>query len=71
MEQTETPGVTLFMIADELTDPGSTYENMLMVAQMLADDLNGSVKDERRNDLTAQSIDSRRDSLRGYRLQQA
>ena len=59
------------MIADELADPGATYENMLMVAQMLAEELDGSVKDEQRNDLTDQSIDSRRDSLRGYRLQQA
>ena len=71
MAEIQTPGVTLFMIADELADPGSTYENMLMVAQMLADELGGSVKDEQRNDLTDQSIDSRRDSLRGYRLQQA
>ncbi len=68
MDGMETPGVTLFMIADQLVDPGSTYENMLMVAQILADELGGTVKDEQRDDLTDQTIDSRRDSLRGYRL---
>lgn len=68
MDGMETPGVTLFMIADQLVDPSSTYENMLMVAQILADELGGTVKDEQRDDLTDQTIDSRRDSLRGYRL---
>ncbi len=71
MDQTQTQGVTLFMMASRVDDPASVFENMLMVAQMLADELGGSVKDERLVELTTKSIDQRRQTLRRYRLRQA
>jgi len=63
MHQISTPAISLFMRAHELPDPLSVYDQMVEVAQNLAMDLVGEVKDESRSVLTPQTIEHGRQSL--------
>ncbi|MFT6436992.1 MAG: cell division protein ZipA [Candidatus Azotimanducaceae bacterium] len=63
MHQINTPAISLFMRAHELNDPLAVYDQMIEVAQNLALDLVGEVKDESRSVLTPQAIEHGRQSL--------
>ena len=60
------PGVSLFMRVHELADPVSTFDDMIEVAQNLADDLGGELKDESRSVMTSQTIEHCRLDIRQY-----
>ena len=57
MHQIKTPAISLFMQANLLNDPLAAYDQMVEVAQNLALDLVGEVKDESRSVLTPQTIE--------------
>jgi len=63
MHQIKTPAISLFMQANLLNDPLAAYDQMVQVAQSLALDLVGEVKDESRSVLTPQTIEHGRQSL--------
>ena len=63
MHQIKTPAISLFMQANLLNDPLAAYDHMVEVAQNLALDLVGEVKDESRSVLTPQTIEHGRQSL--------
>ena len=56
MHAFKTPAVSLFMRAHELADPGGVYHEMLGLAEYLATQLGGEIKDETRMPLTRQSM---------------
>ena len=66
MAQLEFPAISLFMRVHELRDPVAVFEEMIDVAQTLADDLGGQVKDESRSVMTTQTIDFCRLDIRQY-----
>ncbi len=61
-----TPGVTMFMRAHEVADPSCVYDDMINVAQTLAEELGGEVKDETRSAMTTQTIEHCRLDIRQY-----
>ncbi len=63
MHEIKTPAISLFMRAHQLNDPVAVYDHMVEVAQNLALDLVGEVKDESRSVLTPQTIEHGRQSL--------
>ncbi len=56
MHAFKTPAVSLFMRAHELADPVGVYHEMLGLAEYLATELGGEIKDETRMPLTRQSM---------------
>jgi len=56
MHAFKTPAVSLFMRAHELADPVGVYHEMLGLAEYLATQLGGEIKDETRMPLTRQSM---------------
>lgn len=66
----ETPGVTLFLSFDELTNPMSSFELMIRTAKQLAFSLNGELFDIDRERLTLQTIEQYRERVRKYQRQQ-
>ncbi|MEX2487927.1 MAG: cell division protein ZipA [Pseudomonadales bacterium] len=71
MDELVTPGVILFMKAHEREDPVSDYNNMLEVANRLAEELGGELRDETRSVLTPQTIEHCRQDIRDYKLKYA
>jgi cell division protein ZipA len=67
MDRLATPAVSLFMRAHELDDPVEVFDQMLEVAQGLADELGGEVKDDSHSVLTPQTIEHCREEIRNYR----
>lgn len=61
-----TPAVSLFMRAHELDEPLAVFDQMVEVAQALADELGGDVKDSSRSVLTPQTIEYSREEIRAY-----
>jgi cell division protein ZipA len=57
MAEMSTPGISLFMRVHELSDPVSVFINMVDVAQELALELGGEVRDESRSAMTHQTIE--------------
>lgn len=53
----ETPGVTLFMIVDQLTDPVAAFDTMVEAVDKLVAELQLNVMDESRSSMTKQTID--------------
>ncbi|HKI73307.1 MAG TPA: cell division protein ZipA, partial [Pseudomonadales bacterium] len=66
MDRLETPAVSLFMRAHELDEPLRTFDQMVLVAQSLADELGGEVKDTSRSVMTPQTIAHCREEIRDY-----
>jgi len=66
MAELEFPAVSLFMRVHELNDPLQVFEQMIDVAQTLADDLGGQVRDETRSVMTTQTIDFCRQDINQY-----
>ena len=63
LDQFSTPGVSLFMRVHELEAPLQVLDSMLSVANMIAQELNGEVRDETRSVMTPQTIEHCRQSL--------
>jgi cell division protein ZipA len=63
LDQFSTPGVTLFMRVHELAAPLEVLDSMLSVANTVAQELNGEVRDETRSVMTPQTIEHCRQTL--------
>ncbi len=68
MDRFSTPGVTLFMRVHELEKPVDVLEEMLAVADAIARDLGGEVRDETRSVMTPQTIEHCRQSIREFQF---
>lgn len=66
MTELETPAVSLFMRAHELDEPLRIFDEMIAVAQSLAEELGGEVKDQSRSVVTSQTIEHCREEIRDY-----
>lgn len=66
MDQLETPAVSLFMKTHDVDEPERVFEEMIDVAQSLANELGGEVKDESRSVLTPQTIEHCREEIRDF-----
>ncbi|MEX1237050.1 MAG: cell division protein ZipA C-terminal FtsZ-binding domain-containing protein, partial [Pseudomonadales bacterium] len=66
MGELQTPAVSLFMRAHEQDEPLRIYDEMIAVAQALAEELDGEVKDESRSVVTPQTIEHCREEIRDY-----
>ncbi|MDG1311146.1 MAG: cell division protein ZipA [Porticoccaceae bacterium] len=53
----DTPGITLFMALDELTDPVAAFDTMVQAVDQLVAKLHLNVMDESRSSMTKQTID--------------
>ncbi|PWG63499.1 cell division protein ZipA [Sediminicurvatus halobius] len=67
LDETDTPGVVLFLRLPGPFDGLAAFEQMLATARTLARQLGGQVLDGRRCDLTTQSIEHIREELLEYR----
>ena len=63
LDQFSTPGISLFMRVHELAAPLQVLDSMLSVANRVAQELNGEVRDETRSVMTPQTIEHCRQSL--------
>lgn len=66
MEDFETPGVSLFMTLPIKADSMQSFELMVDTARVLAEELNGELKDEQRSVMTRQTIDHCRERIRDF-----
>lgn len=65
-----TPGVSLFLALPSPTNNLKAFEHMLEVAQHLRGALDGELKDDHRNVMTAQTIEHYRQRIRDFELRQ-
>ena len=63
-----TPGVTMFMCVHELMEPARALDEMLAVANAIALELGGEVRDETRSVMTPQTIEHCRQSIREFQF---
>lgn len=68
IDQFATPGVSLFMRVHELEAPLQVLDSMLSVANTIAQELNGEVRDETRSVMTPQTIEHCRQSITDFLL---
>ncbi|XOV89593.1 MAG: cell division protein ZipA [Pseudomonadota bacterium] len=68
MDSLETPAISLFMRTHERADPVATFDAMIEVAQHLALELCGEVKDQSRSVMTPQTIEHCREDIQAYVL---
>lgn len=68
IESLKTPAVSLFMRVHEQDEPVAVFDQMISVAEALANELGGEVKDESRSVLTPQTIEHNREKIRAYQL---
>jgi cell division protein ZipA len=61
-----TPGVTIFMRVHELTEPLAVLDDLLRVAESIAQELYGEIRDDTRSVMTPQTIDHCRQSIREF-----
>ncbi len=66
MDKLKTPGMTLFMRAHELPEPLRVYDAMVEVAQKLADELGGELRDQSKSVMTSQTIEHLRQSIQDF-----
>ena len=66
IDQFSTPGVSLFMRVHELTAPLQVLDSMLSVANSIAQELNGEVRDETRSVMTPQTKEHCRQSIKEF-----
>jgi len=62
----ETPAVSMFMRVHELRKPTQVFQEMLIVAESIAEELGGEVRDETRSVMTSQTIEHCRLELEEY-----
>lgn len=67
MESLATPRVVMLLRLADLRDPRAAFEEMLEVAQEVAVALDGELKDERKNDLSGQTIEHYRQRIRDFK----
>ncbi len=70
MSQFTTIGVSLFMAMPTPVNNLDAFEQMLAVAQQLCSTLDGELKDDHRNVMTAQTIEHYRQRIRDFELRQ-
>jgi len=70
INQFSTPGVSLFMQLPCSVDAITAFEQMKNVAQFLAKELNGQVRDDEQNRLTEQTTEHYRDRIRRFQRAQ-
>ncbi|MDE0419670.1 MAG: hypothetical protein OXK76_02120 [Gammaproteobacteria bacterium] len=63
----ETPAVAMLLSLAEVRDPMAAFENMLDVAQDLATTLDAELKDERRSDMSWQTIEHCRQRISDFK----
>ena len=63
-----TPGVTMFMCVHEIREPVRALDEMLAVANAIALELGGEVRDETRSVMTPQTIEHCRQSIREFQF---
>lgn len=68
MDVFSTPGVTLFMRVHELREPVQVLDDMLAVADAIALELGGEVRDETRSVMTPQTIEHCHQSIREFQF---
>ncbi len=68
MASVSTPALSMFMRVHELHDPCGVFEQMLHVAQRLAEELGGELRDESRSVMTTQTIQHCQQELQEYKL---
>lgn len=68
IDQFTTPGVTLFMRVHELSEPLKVLDEMLSVADAIALELGGEVRDETRSVMTPQTIEHYRQSVQEFQF---
>lgn len=61
-----TPGLSLFIILTEMSDPLKAFDDMLETAYQLADDLNGALLDSKRQPLTRETISTWRKQVKHF-----
>lgn len=61
-----TPGVTIFMRVHELAEPLAVLDDLLGVAESIAQELHGEIRDDTRSVMTPQTIDHCRQSIREF-----
>tara|TARA_R110002072_G_scaffold31735_6_gene97588 strand:- start:3993 stop:4775 length:783 start_codon:yes stop_codon:yes gene_type:complete len=66
MPNIETPAVSMFMRVHELHKPTLVFQEMLSVADAIAEELGGEVRDETRSVMTSQTIEHCRQELEEY-----
>ena len=66
MDNFSTPGVTLFLRVHELPEPLTVLEELLNVAEAIAREFNGEVRDDTRSVMTPQTIEHCRQSIREF-----
>ncbi|MEX2326943.1 MAG: cell division protein ZipA, partial [Pseudomonadales bacterium] len=66
MSELQTPAVSLFMRAHDQDEPLRIYDEMIAVAQALAEELGGEVKDESKSVVTPQTIVHCREEIKDY-----
>jgi cell division protein ZipA len=68
IEHFSTPGITMFMRVHELSDPLAVLDEMLGVAETIAQELDGEVCDETRSVMTPQTVEHCRQSVREFQF---
>ena len=68
MDVFSTQGVTIFMRVHEVGEPVRTLDEMLAIANAIALELNGEVRDEHRNIMTPQTIEHCRQSIKEFQF---
>ena len=66
-----TPGVTMFMRVHELREPVVALDEMLALADAIALELGGELRDETRSVMTPQTIEHCRESIREFQFKHA
>lgn len=66
MNQMQTPAISIFMRAHELSDPVAVFDEMIDTALYIADELGGQVCDESRSVMTGQTIEHLRQNLEEF-----
>ena len=68
MDTLATPGVVMFMRIHEVREPLRVLDEMLAVAETIARELNGEVRDENHNPVAPQTVEHFRDTIREFQF---
>ena len=67
VDELSTPRIVLLLRFNPYNDPAEAFEDMLAVAQDVADSLNGELKDEHMSNMSIQTIEHCRQRIREYK----
>ncbi len=70
MDSFQTLGISLFLALPTAINNGDAFEQMLTVAQQVGNSLDGELKDDHRNVMTAQTIEHYRQRISDFELRQ-